>query len=153
MTKNKIQFLLKLISKYFIYGYLCLIGIALILILTLYLYKSYEYPLKIMSFIILPFSLPLFAQFLRILISTNYKYRYYMISIYRLHTHGFKSEYFEAEMHEPCFKIIIKDILCSNGYYKEFILLQEKCKGRNIRVENAKIKLLKKVERMHNVIK
>lgn len=88
----------------------------------------------------------LIGQFLRILFSTNYKYRYYKINLYRLKTRGYKDSYFECEMHEPCFRLIIKDILFSNGYKNEYYMLKEKCIGKNFRIENAKERLLKKVK-------
>ena len=53
-------------------------------------------------------------------------------------------------MHEPCFRLIIKDLLKSNGYEKEYYRLKEKCRGKNLRVERAKEKLLEKVIKKHN---
>lgn len=89
--------------------------------------------------------IPLVGQFFRIEFSTKYKYRYYKISKYRLKTRGYKDNYFECEMHEPCFRLIIKDLLKSNGYKKEYLELRKKCRGKNLRFERAKEKLLAKV--------
>lgn len=52
-------------------------------------------------------------------------------------------------MHEPCFRLIIKDILKSNGFQKEYKELKIKCRGKNLRVERAKEKLLEKVMKEH----
>lgn len=52
-------------------------------------------------------------------------------------------------MHEPCFRLIIKDLLKSYGYQKEYNELREKCRGKNLRVERAKEKLLAKVIKEH----
>lgn len=143
ITKN---FILKFFTKYFLYGYLCLAGVLIISLLLSILLKSICFPKNlIFLFLVIPIFL-LLAQFFRILFTTNYKYKYYKISLYRLKTRGFKDEYFECEMHEPCFKLIIKDILISNGYKKEFEKLNDKCKGRNLRVEKAKEKLLAEVK-------
>jgi len=52
-------------------------------------------------------------------------------------------------MHEPCFRRIIKDLLKSNGYSKEYYTLRDKSRGKNLRVERAKEKLLAKVIKEH----
>ena len=71
------------------------------------------------------------------------------MSCYRLRTRGYKDEYFECEMHEPCFRLIIKDLLKSNGYSKEYYELRNKCRGKNLRIERAKENLLAKVIKEH----
>ena len=146
---EKNEFALKLITKYFLYGYLCLLGIILLLTFSFLIYKKIAFPKNLLSIIFIIFSLPLLAQFLRIAVSTNHKFRYYRISKYRLKTRGYKDEYFECEMHEPCFRLIIKDILKSNGFQKEYKELKIKCRGKNLRVERAKEKLLEKVMKEH----
>ncbi len=72
------------------------------------------------------------GQFFRIIFSTKHKFKYYRISLYRLNTRGYKDSYFECEMHEPCFRIIIKDLLDSKGYANEYLLLKRKCKGKKL---------------------
>lgn len=151
MSSNceKSEFTFKLLTKYFLYGYLCLIGIIVLLTLSFFIYKKITFPKNLVSVIFIVFSLPLFAQFLRIAISTNHKYRYYKISKYRLKTRGYKDAYFECEMHEPCFRLIIKDLLKSHGYEKEYNELKAKCRGKNLRVERTKERLLEKVMKEH----
>lgn len=146
----KKQFIFKLITKFFIYGYLCFLGILVCIAASYFVYKNLEFPKNLFFLIFVFFCIPLFGQFLRIVASTKYKFRYYKISLYRLKTRGYKDSYFECEMHEPCFRLIIKDLLESNGYEKEYYTLREKCCGKNLRVERAKEKLLEKVIRRHN---
>ncbi|MCR5189732.1 MAG: hypothetical protein K6C97_12430 [Treponema sp.] len=145
LKNEKSCFIIKLITKYFVFGYLCLFGIIILLLSSYGFYKSLDYPKNLLSIIFLIPALPLLVQFLRILFSTRLKYRYYKISLYRLKTRGYKDAYFECEMHEPCFRVIIKDLLKSNGYEREYCLLREKCRGKNLRVERAKELLLRKV--------
>lgn len=143
-------FAFKLITKYFFYGYLCLIGIFVLAAGAYLSCKNLEFPVTLLSVLFLLCAIPLAAQFLKITFSTRYKYRYYKISLYRLKTRGYKDSYFECEMHEPCFRLIISDILKSNGYRSEYYELCKKCHGRNFRVERAKERLLKKVMKEHS---
>jgi hypothetical protein len=84
-------------------------------------------------------------------ISTEHKYRYYKISLYRLKTRGYKDFYFEIEMYEPCFRLIIKDLLFSHGFSEEYKLLRAKCKQKDIRVDRTKEVLLAKVKKQHEI--
>ncbi len=143
-TERK-EFILRLITKYFFYGYLCLLGIVILLVFSYFFYKKFNSQLKLVSIIFLLCSIPLLGQFFRIVFSTNHKFRYFKISKYRLRTRGYKDSYFECEMHEPCFRLIIKDLLKTYGFQKEYYELREKCRGKNLRVERAKEKLLAKV--------
>lgn len=146
----KRQFIFKLITKYFIYGYLCFLGILACIAASCFVYKNLDFPKKLVFLIFIFCCILLSGQFLRIAVSTKHKFRYYKISLYRLKTRGYKDSYFECEMHEPCFRLIIKDLLKSNGYENEYYSLMEKCRGKNLRVERAKEKLLEKVIRQHN---
>ena len=148
--KERKEFIFKLLTKYFLYGYLCLLGIIVLLAISFFFYKKLNFPLKLLSLFFLLCSIPVFGQFLRIAFSTNHKFRYFKISKYRLRTRGYKDAYFECEMHEPCFRLIIKDLLKSYGYQKEYNALREKCRGKNLRVERAKEKLLAKVMKEHS---
>lgn len=89
--------------------------------------KNMLFPMNLfglLSFLIL---IPIFVQFVRIIISTKQKYRYYKITKYRLENREFKEEFFIVEMYEPCFRLIVKDL----------------------RVEKAKERLLAKVKKEH----
>jgi len=145
----RLRFFLNLIFKYFLFGYLCLLGIIILLSTAFFVYKYFLFPKNLLSVIFVVGALPVIAQFFRILFSTHYKYKYYKISLYRLKTRGYKDEYFECEMHEPCFRLIIRDLLISNGFSKEYLELCKKCYGKNLRVERAKEKLLAKVMKKH----
>ena len=145
----KKEFAIKLMTKYFFYGYLCLLGIIVLLTISYKIYSKIVFPKNLLSLLFVLLSFPLFGQFLRISFSTNHKYRYYKINKYRLQTRGYKDEYFECEMHEPCFRLIIFDLLKSFGYMQEYYALKEKCRGKNLRVERAKEKLLAKVMKEH----
>lgn len=146
----KTQFIFRLIIKYFIYGYLCIFGVSICICISYIAYTNLKVPEKYVSVLFLFCSVPLFGQFLRIVFSTKYKFRYYKISLYRLKTRGYKDSYFECEMYEPCFRLIIKDLLVTNGYKKQYYKLKEKCRGKNLQVERAKEELLEKVMKMHN---
>ncbi len=49
-------------------------------------------------------------------------------------------------MSEPCFRLIIHDILISHNLKREWKQLKLKCKGRNIKLEKTESELLKKVQ-------
>ena len=73
--------------------------------------KNLLFPMNLfglLSFLIL---IPIFVQFVRIIISTKQKYRYYKITKYRLENREFKEEFFIVEMYEPCFRLIVKDLV------------------------------------------
>ena len=141
----KKHFIIKLLTKYFLYGYLCIIGILILFISGYFIFSTLDYPKNLFSLIFFFLIIPLFCQLCKIIYSTHYKYRYYKISLYRLKTRGYKDSYFECEMNEPCFRIIIKDILKTNNLVSEYNDLCNKCRGRNLRVERAKEQLLSKV--------
>lgn len=145
----RLRFFKNLLFKYFLFGYLCFLGIIILLSAAFFIYKTFLFPKNLISLIFVFCSFPVIGQFFRILFSTHYKYRYYKISLYRLKTRGYKDEYFECEMHEPCFRLIIRDLLISNGLSKEYFELCKKCHGKNLRVERAKEKLLAKVMKEH----
>lgn len=147
--ETKIDFSKRLLTKYFLYGYLCLLGCGVVAIVAVLMFTKLPSPYKFSAFsLTVPF-LVSFAQFCRIAASTPWKFKYYKISLYRLKTRGYKDSYFECEMHEPCFRLMIKDILYSHGYKEEYLLLQKNCCGRNIRIERAKEKLIAQVKRKH----
>ena len=149
IKKEKCQFVLKLITNYFLYGYLCFFGVLILGFAGYHIYRLFAFPKNLFSISFIVCSLPVLGQFLRIVFSTHHKYRYYKISCYRLKNRRYKDEYFECEMHEPCFRLIIKDLLKSNGYSKEYYKLRDKTRGKNLRVERARERLLAKVMKEH----
>ena len=52
-------------------------------------------------------------------------------------------------MYDPCFRLIIRDLLYSHGYSEEYKDLRKKCKQKDIRVEKTKELLLAKVKKQH----
>ena len=150
MEKEKKEFILKMSTKYFLYGYVCLFGIIILFITSCFFFKTFDFPTNLISIFFILGSLPVIGQFCRIVFSSKHKYRYYKISKYRLITRGYKDSYFECEMHEPCFRLIIKDLLITYGYKAQYIELRDKCRGKNLRVERAKEQLLAKVMKEHN---
>lgn len=149
IKKEKCQFVLKLITNYFLYGYLCFFGVLILGFAGYHIYRLFAFPKNLFSISFIVCSLPVLGQFLRIVFSTHHKYRYYKLSCYRLKTRRYKDEYFECEMHEPCFRLIIKDLLKSNGYSKEYYKLRDKTRDKNLRVERARERLLAKVMKEH----
>ena len=149
IKKEKCQFVLKLITNYFLYGYLYFFGVLILGFADYHIYRLFAFPKNLFSISFIVCSLPVLGQFLRIVFSTHHKYRYYKLSCYRLKTRRYKDEYFECEMHEPCFRLIIKDLLKSNGYSKEYYKLRDKTRGKNLRVERARERLLAKVMKEH----
>lgn len=148
--EKKYAFIVRLLTRYLLYAYLCLIA-SICLSFSIYLiYKYIDFPFSLLLIIPSVVLLPVIAQFLRIILSIKHKYRYYKISLYRLKTRGYKDEYFECEMHEACYRLMIRDILLAHGYKNEYRQLKNKCIGRNVRVERAKERLLEKVKRGHD---
>lgn len=143
-------FVVRLVTKYLLYGYLCLLGIAILLGVGVYCNDVVASPWKWVGFVLVAFCQGLLlVQFIKIIATTGYKYRYYKIYLYRLRTRGYKDEYFEKEMYEPCFRLIIKDVLFSRGYKNEYYALCKKCAACNMKVEDAKSRLLKKVQQKY----
>lgn len=145
----KLEFARKLLCKYFLYGYLCILGAVISFFLVIEILKECSFPVNLVSVPLSVSGIALTAQLGRIIFSTKYKFKYYKISKYRLATRGYKDSYFECEMAEPCFRLIIKDLLYENGYSKEYKILRDKCRGRNVRVEKAKERLLERVKKEH----
>lgn len=152
-NKQKITFCINYVIKYFLYGYLCITGIIFLMFVTVHIYKNFPFPFNYSAFLLMLFAFPLAGQLGRIIYSTKHKYRYYKISLYRLKTRGFKDEYFKCEMHEPCFRLIIRDLLYKNGYKTEYLALKQNCKGHNFKVEQAEKILLKKVQQKYEKAK
>ena len=125
MSEKKVEcrFIFKLVTKYFLYGYLYIIGFFACLVSGCFFYRNFDFPCSLVSVLFFVCCFPLATQFFRIIISTRHKFRYYKISLYRLKTRGFKNSYFECEMHEPCFRLIIKDLLKENGYENEYCIM------------------------------
>lgn len=146
MDSQKELFIFKTLAKYFLFGYLCLAGLLFLSFLIIFISKNFSFPLRLFSVVPAFVFIPLFAQFVRILISIPEKYKFFKISVYRLKTRGYKDEYFECEMHEPCFRLMIKDLLENFGYGNEYLHLKQKCAQSDVRVEKAKERLLRKVK-------
>jgi hypothetical protein len=139
------RFFFTYITYFFFYGYIFLvttIGLSVIFAELLRVLYSWA---KFISFI---FLLPLgyaFVRFILILSTTRYKWRFYRISYYRLQTRGFSEDYFKYEMYEPCMRLIVKRLLKEFGFQNEYKEMFRKYVKTNLRIEDAKNRLLKSV--------
>jgi hypothetical protein len=141
------NFVWEYITCYFLYGYLCLIITTVLTVFLLFLLKTILGWEKYVSFLLL---IPIgyaFIRFVLILASTQYKWRFYRISNYRLQTRGFKETYFKYEMYEPCMRLIAKKLLYKYGYQEEYKEMIGKYIKVNQRIEDAKNRLLESVIR------
>ena len=71
--KEKYQFVLKLITSYFLYGYLCFLGILILLFVGYHTYRLFSFPKNLFSIFFIICSLPLLGQFLRIVFFIKYR--------------------------------------------------------------------------------
>lgn len=114
------EFILRFLFNYFLYGYLCILGILLCVGIFLPWFLMTAFPFNCAAFLLLLAALPLFAQLWGICAGVRTKYRFYKISVYRLKTRGFKEDYFKYEIYEPCFRLIVRDLCKRNGFFPEY---------------------------------
>ena len=139
------KFVWEYVTYYFLYGYLCLAGSAVLTFFLLFFLKTVEGWIKYASFLLLiPIGYAL-VRFVFLLASTHYKWRFYRITNYRLQTRGFNEAYFKYEMYEPCMRLITRKILYKYGYQHEYKEMLGKYIKVNQRVEDAKNRLLESV--------
>lgn len=119
------KFIFKFLTKYFLYGYLCIIGFGLCGV-VFYRISHLGFPYKILCLIPIAVCLVIIPCFVRICCSTNTKWRFYKISCYRFATRKFSDEWFKYEMGEPCMRLIIKDLCYENNCRGEYKMLCQK---------------------------
>ena len=141
------KFLFLYVFKFFLYGYLFIIGCIVIGILFYILFSSFTGVFKYLQvFWTIPF-LYCFVRFIIILSTTYYKWRFYRISHYRLNTREYSENYFKYEIYEPCTRMIVKNVLYEYNLKSEYELLKKKYLKVNQRVEDEKIRLLSHIVR------
>lgn len=136
------KFIIKYIFNFFLYGYLFLSGAVFIYLLFLKLFTvTYGYIryLQFLWFIPIGYC---FIRFIIILSTTNYKWRFYRISHYRLKKKEFNENYFKYEIYEPCTRLIVKDIMYEFNLKNEYEVLKIKYLLVNQRIEDEKVRLL-----------
>lgn len=136
------KFVVKYIFKFFLYGYLFLGGAVAISLLFLKLFTVTSGYIKYLQFL---WFIPIgycFIRFIIILSTTNYKWRFYRISHYRLKKREYNENYFKYEIYEPCTRLIVKDILYEFNLKNEYKVLKTKYLRVNQRIEDEKVRLL-----------
>ena len=141
------KFIFKYIFKYLFYGYLFLGGALIMGILfhiLFFMLNSYIKYLQFLWFFPICYCL---ARFVVVLSTTNYKWRFFRISHYRLNKKGYSENYFRGEIYEPCTRIIVKDILYEYHLQNEYQILKTKYLKVNQRLEDEKVRILSAVIR------
>ena len=150
--KNKkllANFTVKFIQIYFLYGYLFLAGI---IIFGLLFFKLFSITYGFTKYLLFLWFIPsgyCFIRFVSILLTINYKWRFYKISHYRLNTRLYSEDYFKYEIFEPCTRLIVKDILFEYGLKNEYLALKRKYLKVNQRIEDQKARILSEVMRQN----
>ena len=147
------KFIFKYLSIFFLYGYLFLSGTMIFGFLFYKFFYTTQGFIRYFQFLWLFPGGYCFVRFLIILSTTNYKWRYYRISHYRLYTRGYSENYFKYEIYEPCTRLIVKDVLLEFDFKDEYKLLKNKYLHVNQRIEDEKDRLLTQVMRSNEIKK
>lgn len=111
MEQIKKDFIKKYITKYYVFGYCCLIGF-IIQSIIIYLAMLLPHLLKVISLLFLIIgSILLFRKWLIITCLSKKKYRFYKTAVEKLEVGKYDKYYFLNGMYDPCFRIIVKDLL------------------------------------------
>jgi hypothetical protein len=111
MEQIKKDFIKKYITKYYVFGYCCLIGF---IIQSIIIYLAILLPPlpKVISLLFLIIgSILLFRKWLIITCLSKKKYRFYKTAVEKLEVGKYDKYYFLNGMYDPCFRIIVKDLL------------------------------------------
>jgi len=144
-------FIVKYIYKFLLYGYLFLGGAVFIGFLFLKLFAMASGYMRYLTILLLIPAAYCFVRFIIILATTNYKWRFYRISRYRLEKKGYNEDYFKYEIYEPCTRLIVKDILYEYQLKNEYEALKTKYLRVNQRIEDEKARLLSHVMRRNKI--
>jgi hypothetical protein len=134
MEQVKKDFIKKYFTKYYIFGYFCLLGFipqsALIYLATLL-----PYPINFLALSFLTVgSILLFRKWLLITCLSKKKYRFYKTAVEKLEIGKYDKYYFLNGMYDPCFRIIVKDLLYKYGLKDKYIELKQEKKIQEIPV-------------------
>lgn len=111
MEQIKKDFIKKYITKYYVFGYCCLLGF-IIQSIIIYLATLLPLLLKVISLLFLIIgSILLFRKWLIITCLSKKKYRFYKTAVEKLEVGKYDKYYFLNGMYDPCFRIIVKDLL------------------------------------------
>jgi hypothetical protein len=144
------KFILKYFLKFFLYGYLFLSGTVMFGLLFYGLFTmTHGYIKYLQLLLIIPIGYCL-IRFILILSTTNYKWRFYRMSHYRINTRGYSENYFKYEIYEPCTRLIVKDILYEYNLIEEYKTLESNYLHINQRIEDEKVRMLDQVIRRNN---
>lgn len=111
MEQIKKDFIKKYITKYYVFGYCCLLGF-IIQSIIIYLAMFLPHLLKVISLLFLIIgSILLFRKWLIITCLSKKKYRFYKTAVEKLEVGKYDKYYFLNGMYDPCFRIIVKDLL------------------------------------------
>lgn len=111
MEQIKKDFIKKYITKYYVFGYCCLLGF-IIQSIIIYLAMLLPILIKVISLLFLIIgSILLFRKWLIITCLSKKKYRFYKTAVEKLEVGKYDKYYFLNGMYDPCFRIIVKDLL------------------------------------------
>ena len=145
------KFVPRYFYKYFLYGWLFLIGTFITGFIFFYLFNLTHDFIKYLQLLWLIPAIYCFLRFVRILSTTKYKYRFFRLAHYRLNTRPYSENYFKYEMYEPCTRLIVKDILYEYNLKNEYRELKKKYLKVNQRLEDEKVRMLSEVMRRNNL--
>ena len=140
-------FVVKYITRFFLYGYLYLAGSLIFCFVLNHLFVAINPPYNYFSLTLILAIGFTFVRFCMILSTTRYKWRFYRLSYYRLQNKGYSEDYFKYEIFEPCTRLIVKDVLYQFNLQKEYKELKMKYLHVNQRIEDEKARLLNYVQR------
>ena len=135
----KKDFIKKYLTKYYIFGYCCLLGFIPQSVL-IYLATFIPSPFKYMVLTALTIgSILLFRKWLLITILSKKKYRFYKLAVEKLDVGEYDKYYFLNGMYDPCFRIIVKDLLYRYGLEDKYAELKQEKKVQKIPVYDKEV--------------
>lgn len=100
-----------------------------------YMSTLLPYPIKIVAlFPLMVGSVLLFRKWLLITILSKKKYRFYKTAVEKLEAGKYDKYYFLNGMYDPCFRIIVKDLLYKYGLKDKYVELKKEKKIQEIPV-------------------
>lgn len=106
------DFTKKYITKYFIFGYLCILGTIILSVCTYLSFQLLKNPYNyILSVIIIIPAIILLRKFIIILVLTKKKKQFYDLAVIKSKNNEYDKKFFLKGMYDPCFRIIVKDVL------------------------------------------
>jgi len=139
MEQIKKTFLKKYFTKYYIFGYCCILGF---IPQSLFIYGATLLP-KPFNYIALLFltigSVLLFRKLVLITALSKKKYRFYKTALEKLESGRYDKNYFLNGMYDPCFRVIVKDLLYQYNRQKDYQDLKDELKIQSIPIETVQL--------------